>query len=291
MLIYPDTNIWNRLWKQNQDPGEVLQAVSAKRATLVLSPHTIYELARTFTGSKPNTKEQAVKLFAYIKEFLDAGIPCTKQLMDLVGDEAVAFGQGQAGINPLMSDDDRKVLCEEVDKLAVGNLEQRVPDFIEKRTSFAAETREGQKNHFDGRQELKVHLLKVAESDLPKWLLAETLTASGVAIISSHLQRISGGPAPPPSWALAFLRAPVSVASKGVVRADLYYNWRSANRGSNPRDLMDDILHVLQAIYCGLYLTEEPKQNQYAHMLLTPATRVAIYDHVEIVGKWLESLL
>jgi hypothetical protein len=171
--------------------------------------------------------------------------------MELVGDEAVAFEQGQTTINPLMSESDRKILCEEVDKLAAGNLEQRVPDFIDKRKAFAAETREDQKNHFDGRPELKRHLLKVAENDLPNWLRAETMTASGVAIISSHLERISGGSRPPAEWVFAFLQAAVSVASKGVVRADLYYNWRAANRGSNPPDLMDDMLHVLQSIYCG----------------------------------------
>jgi hypothetical protein len=174
MLTYPDTNIWNRLCKQEQDPVEVLQALSAKSATLVLSPHTIYELARTFTGSKPNSKERAVKLFSYIKKFLDSGIPSSKQLMELVGDEAVAFGEGTPHINPLSGDADRTVLCEEVDKLAAGDVEQRVPDFIQKRRAFAAETREDQKNHFDGRQELKEHLLKVGESDLPRWIWAET---------------------------------------------------------------------------------------------------------------------
>ena len=291
MLVYPDTNIWNRLWKQDEDPAPVLQALSAKGATLVLSPHTTYELARTFTGSKPNNKEQAVKLFSYIKKFLDAGIPCSKQLMNLVGDEAVAFGRGQTSIDPLLSEQDRKVLCEEVDKLAAGNLEHRVPDFIDKRRAFAAETREDQRNHFDGRPELKQHLLKVAESDLPNWLPAETMTASGVAITSGHLERILGGSRPPANWSLAFLRSPVSVASKGVVRADLYYNWRAANRGSNPADLMDDMLHVLQAIYCGMYVTEEPKQKQYTHLLLSAATRVEIYDHAQTVSKWLESLL
>ena len=136
MLIYPDTNIWNRLSKQDEDPAQV-QTLSAKGATLVLSPYTIYELARTFTGSRPNSKEQAVKLFSSIKRFLDAGIPCSKQLMELVGDKAVTFEQGQTSINPLMSDSDRKVLCEEVDKLTARNLEQRVPDFIDKRKAFA----------------------------------------------------------------------------------------------------------------------------------------------------------
>jgi hypothetical protein len=117
------------------------------------------------------------------------------------------------------------------------------------------------------------------------------MSTSGVATVSGHLEKISGGSRLPSTWTLAFLQSPVSVASKGVVRADLYYNWRSANRGSNPADLVDDMLHVLQAIYCGLYVTEEPKQSQYAHLLLSPAMQVRIYDHVEPVGKWLESLL
>lgn len=291
MFIYPDTNIWNRLCRQGEDPAKVLQALSARGATLVLSPHTIYELARTFTGSTPTSKEQAVKLFCYIKAFLDAGIPGSKQLMDLVGDEAVAFGQSQSSINPLLNDKDRQVMCEEVAKLAAGNLEQRVPDFIQKRMAFAGETREDQKNHFDGHGKLKDYLLNVPEADLPKWLPAETMTASGIAIISGHLERISGGSTPPTSWALTFLQSAVSSASKGVVRADLYYNWRCANRGSNPPDLVDDMLHVLQAIYCHFYVTEEPKQSQYASLLLTPTTRVGIYDHNTPGGMWLERLL
>jgi hypothetical protein len=53
---------------------------------------------------------------------------------------------------------------------------------------------------------------------------------------------------------------------------------------------MDDMLHVLQAIYCHFYVTEESKQTQYASLLLTPAMRVAIYDHNSTVGAWLEGL-
>jgi hypothetical protein len=289
-LIYPDTNIWNQLSKQNENPAKVLETLSAKGATLVLSPHTIYELARTFTGSKPTSVEQAVKLFSYIKVFLDAGIPCSKQLMNLVGDEAVAFHEGRTNIDPLLSDDDRQILCDEVTKLASGNLEQRVPEFIQKRQAFAADTREAQKNHFEGREKLKEYLLTIPEANLAAWLPVETTTASGIAIISSHLGRISGA-TPPPDFSLPFLQSPVSVASKGVVRADLYYNWRSANRGSNPPDLMDDMLHVLQAIYCHFYVTEEPKQSQYASLLLTCATHLAIYDRNSPVGTWLEGLL
>jgi hypothetical protein len=99
--------------------------------------------------------------------------------MNLVGDKAVAFGQGQTGISPLLSDDDRKVLCEEVDKLAAGRLEQRVPDFIQQRMALAADTREAQKNHFDGREKLKEYLATIPEINLSTWLPTETMTASG----------------------------------------------------------------------------------------------------------------
>ena len=64
MLIYPDTNIWNRLSKQDEDPGQVLQTLATNGATLVLSPHTVYELARTFSGSGPEFDVET-RLVAY----------------------------------------------------------------------------------------------------------------------------------------------------------------------------------------------------------------------------------
>ena len=42
--------------------------------------------------------------------------------------------------------------------------------------------------------------------------------------------------------------SPACHLSRALVRADLYYNWRCANRGSNPKDLFDDTYDVLNAI-------------------------------------------
>jgi hypothetical protein len=75
------------------------------------------------------------------------------------------------------------------------------------------------------------------------------------------------------------------------VRSNLYSNWRAANRGSNPADLLDDVLHVLQAIYCEIYATGEAKQAEYASLILTPNTTVAIYDQSVPVDQWLLSLV
>src|SRR5712671_372308 len=51
--------------------------------------------------------------------------------------------------------------------------------------------------------------------------------------------------------------------AKGIVRTDLYFNWRCANRGSTPGDLADDLYHVLNASYCAIYATAEPRQAVY----------------------------
>jgi hypothetical protein len=83
----------------------------------------------------------------------------------------------------------------------------------------------------------------------------------------------------------------VANVSRAIVRADLYSNWRCANRDSNPRDLVDDMLHVLQAVYSDIYATAEPKQSDYASLLLTPSTKVAIYDNNTRIDQWLLTLV
>jgi hypothetical protein len=69
------------------------------------------------------------------------------------------------------------------------------------------------------------------------------------------------------------------------------YNWRCANRGSVPKDLIDDMYHVLNAVYCDVYASAEAGQAEYAHLLLTPATRVAIYDKLLPVDEWMVNLV
>ena len=50
------------------------------------------------------------------------------------------------------------------------------------------------------------------------------------------------------------------------------------------------MLHVLQAIYCHFYATGEGKQTEYANLLLTARTKVAIYDRNTPIDQWLMSL-
>jgi len=91
-------------------------------------------------------------------------------------------------------------------------------------------------------------------------------------------------------WAVGLLTLPGCDLAKALVRADLYYNWRCARRGSNPRDLFDDIYHVLNAVYCDVYATKEQRHAEYAGLLLTASTKVAIYKHQIPLADWLVAL-
>ena|ERR1700758_3315942 len=92
-------------------------------------------------------------------------------------------------------------------------------------------------------------------------------------------------------YAVVLVATPSMRYSRAVVRASLYYNWRCANRDSVPKDVIDDIYHVLNSVYCDIYATGEAKQAEYVQLLRAPNTTVAIYDRSLPVDQWLESLV
>jgi hypothetical protein len=288
LLIYPDTNIWNYLAQPAVDDERLVRSLTSKNASLVLSSHAVYELARTFTG-KGGTGV-GIPLFSSLQKFLDFGIPCSKEVMEFLKEECYAFENGLAAINPLLDYKDREIVRSEVGKLASGVVEGRVKEFIEKRTGFAADTRTDQRDHFAGRKRLKQKLKAVPESELPNWLQSETMTPAGINILFGHLFRMLGR-GPTTQYVRGVLLWRAANAARSLVRADLYSNWRAANRGSNPVDLIDDMLHILLAIYSDIYVTGEKKQTEYASLLLTPGTRVAIYDLKTPIDEWLLSLV
>jgi hypothetical protein len=50
--------------------------------------------------------------------------------------------------------------------------------------------------------------------------------------------------------------------------------------------------HVLNATYCEVYATAESGQTEYARLLLTDKTKIAIYeDGQESLEEWLVALL
>jgi hypothetical protein len=290
-LIYPDTIIWNLLCDQNIDPRKLLDSLRAKGFTLVVSFHTVYELARTFERDDPSGNARGRQLFSYLKQYLDLDIPSTKQLWELIMDEDEAFKKNLSVIDPLATSQESAIEKREVEKLANGIVEGPVKAFLEDRRQFAIDTKAQQAARIIENDKLREYLESISGDELATWMPKETLTASGVSTLYQRFF-LRAGPSRTPEYVQSLLSFPLADASRGTVHADLYSNWKCARDGSNRLDLADDMLHVLQAMYCDLYVTEESNHLRFAPLILTSRTRVEVYrDRSVPVDQWLLSLL
>jgi hypothetical protein len=290
-LIYLDTMMWNKLKDQGVDPSRLMDRLAAKGAGLALSEHSIYEIARTFKGNPHRGRD----LFQYLKAYLERGIVCVYDNLKQLHGEVAVMNRYEDGVVAFYSPDDYAQLNAEVDKLANGVFDETAESAVSERRAFAESTRSDQKQHVENTPDVRARLRDVAESDLPTWLDSEVNADIGTAMLARHMLRPFEGKLPEELAlrnAYALLRIPESRMSKALVRADLYYNWRCANRGSNPKDLIDDMYHVLNATYCEVYATAESGQTEYARLLLTDKTKIAIYeDGQESLEEWLVALL
>lgn len=291
-LIYLDTNMWNRLLDQNVDPQRLLRELTSNNGTLVLSGQTVYELAKTFLSCGPNAAIRAQNLFAYLKQYVDSDIPCAHDNMQQLHGEIRALQTGASVVVAFYSPAEYAQLRAEVEKFSRGILDDRAQQFIKSRKQFSDTTRFDQISHLQGKPPVKERLTVVPEDQLSPWLDKEMLAESGTAILAGHLLRMYRDLSPETALqtAHALLYIPPSRIAKGIVRADLYFNWRCAHRGSNPKDLPDDMYHVLNASYCDVYATAEGGQAKYASLLLNGWTKVALYDDQSPVNSWLLAL-
>ena len=284
-LIYLDTNLWNRLNAQRVDAERFLYGLRSRDANLALSGQTVYELAKTFL----RTPQRAQELFKYIKRFVDAGVPAAHDNMEMLFQEVKAKNTGATSLLAFYGPLEYSALKAEVDKLAQGTFDDHAELFVKARKHFAAVSRLDQQTHLDNKQNVRAQLKAISKSQLKGWLGNEVRSNNGAALLARHLLRLNDelpvGLAI--QNALELLAIPPSRISKGLVRADLYSNWRCANRGSNSKDLIDDMYHVLNASYCDVYATAELGQVDYAELLLSQWTRVAIYDERSPIDKWL----
>jgi hypothetical protein len=292
MRIYLDTNLWNTLCDQDVDADHLGTLLAAKNATLVISHQAVYELARTFLTSRDTAVERGRRLFACLSKFLQLKIPCTKEIANLLEAEMRSLQTPVSVVDPFISAANYDELRKEVEKLAAGTFDEQMSKFVAVRSALSSVNRAGPAQQLDLRTDMKQRLTSVPLTNLEEWLQVETLAHLGVLLLSEKITSIF--PEAPPGeaveWAKDLVASPGCRLAKGLVRADLYYNWRRAHRGSNPKDLYDDMYHVLNALYCDVYATKEPKQEEYARFLLTADTRVAIYKCEVPLKTWLETV-
>ena len=133
---------------------------------------------------------------------------------------------------------------------------------------------------------------KVSEAELDEWLRKSTDTEVSRQLLVFNLKARfpEESDAELKEYALELLKVDARGAG-ALVRADLYYAWRCANRGSNRKDLLDDMSHVLCASYCNAYASGEVKQAKYASKLLRRDVRVCTYVRPRQLDEWLCSVV
>lgn len=291
MDIYLDTILWNLLYDQSVEPEDFVRRLAAKNGRLVLGIHNFYELTKSFRTSRPQYLDRGKALLSYFNRFIDAGSPCVKDNMELLAAEMWAVKLNAPATDVFLSQEDRVLISAKAGSLGNGEFDEKADDFLKAQQQFALGTRSGQINFLEGRADLKTRLQAVPSDNLERWLELQTKTSACVGLLAQHiLGRFRDvSPNDAVKLAAALLAPPHKNFARGVVRSDLYYNWRCANRGSVPKDLIDDMYHVLNAVYCDFYATREQGQAEYAPLILTPSAKVAIYTDGP-VGQWIESL-
>jgi hypothetical protein len=287
--IYLDTSVWNRLLAQNVDPARLLDSLKSRDANIAVSAQAMYELAKAFERNP----QKARALFRYLKQYVDAGVIGAHDMMQLLRGEVKAMHARVPGaVVAYFGQPEYAEMKTEIDKLAGGIVDQRAQNAIAERQGFAEATRIDQVTHFVNRPDMKAKLQGGQRDALQTWLEAESLSDQGTLMLAAHLTRIHTDASRNVAQNNAYflLRLPGSRVAKALVRTDLYLNWRCANYGGVPRDIVDDAYHVLNASYCSVYATADTDQRKYAHLLLDKRTQVAIYEDGAPLDEWLIGL-
>lgn len=292
MNIYLDTNLWNALCDQTVDPDKLVASLAAKNTQLVLGLHGFYELAKTFRSATEKSLERGTHLLSYLKGYIGTGIPCIKENDELLASEMWALQLRTPTIDVFYREKDYMMLSQGVDTLANGGFDERTAKFIEDQNAFASNIRLSQISRLGGRPDAREYLKSVSPEKLEQWLQTEASGLAGPVSLKDHILRgfPEASEAEAMEWASALLASPASRMARGLVRAGSYYMWRCAYRDSVPKDLFDDIYHVLNSVHCDVYATEEKGQMEYAKLLLTANTRVAIYPGQTPIDQWLQGL-
>jgi len=289
MDIYLDTNLWNALTDQAVEPAAFLQRLTARNARLILSDESVYELAKTFAGANEGALARGAKLFSPLKAYAEGGIPVTKDNMALLASEMQALQWCMSYINPFLTPEDREQALTSIEQAARCNLSDHAKRHIQRRAEMLKSLRGGISAHFKNQPPLQRLLKDVSLERLPEWLQRELDTPSAVEYLTwqihDYFPERSRDEAS--EYAHALLRSTHTRVARALTKRNSYFNWRCAHRGSIPADLFADTTHVINASYCDVYATKESGQKEYAELLLTTATKVAIYDGTTPIDRWL----
>ncbi|MGH9794224.1 MAG: hypothetical protein ACRD5G_05585 [Candidatus Acidiferrales bacterium] len=285
--LFLDTSLWNELLDRAVDPAELLRRLRARGIQLVINTQLIFELAKGFRATRPQSIEKAKALFKYLSAFTsDRSVPCLQMNSDQLREEARrAHGEIERPAIFLNAKNYER-MSNEVAKLAAGDFDKRADEFIRTRRSSAQNFREEIVGFLSERPalvaEMKQHDFSTAirkseqfRAAMLTWHMHHDMPTLNVAELRILARRMA--------------KAAKYRAANAIVRADLYVNWRAARGGALARDVQDDCYHLVSAAYCDIFATKDTQQATYAREILAQ-TRVAAYDGACHLVDWLESL-
>jgi hypothetical protein len=293
MDVYLDTNLWNALFHQRVRVDVLLDSLGKRDIRLVLSDESLYELAKTFLRSDGTGKEHAAALFNYLQEFIARSIPIAKENMDAVAAEMQSLQWKVREVFPFINASDYEIVRTMVEHLATGQPSGEEVERVNRRIALRDFDRRGIRDFFAANPSSKRAFQAITAEQFSGWVAREARTIRATQYIASQIQQyFPDQPASEIAEYAHFLQtAPANRISLGMIRRNIYINWRCAHRGSVPKDLFADSTHIVNANYCDVYGTGEKGQAEYASHLLAPSTRVCIYDNKAApIDEWLHSL-
>jgi hypothetical protein len=281
--LYLDTMLWNRLFEQAIDPRLLTQALKDRGWELAISPHVMYELAKSFRAKRIASQRKAVPLFSYLERFLEFPIACVKQVPDLLREEIKVAHGGVSRIDPLYREAERDRMTSEIRHLAAGHVDPRFDVLFGYRSGQVAISRASTPE-----RAAKWELWKKNNSDLNlEGFFEMSQRVFAADMMRTHISDVVVlSPKDVRRLARKMLSAPRFRFSRALVNANIYLDWLTFQGRAIPRDVLDDCYHIENAAHCDAYATDEPGQEVAANAILR-VTEVRIHDKKEPLLEWL----
>jgi hypothetical protein len=236
MYIYLDTMMWDELYDQAVEANLLVRALAEKDKYLVLGTENIYEMAKTFSINA----DRAKNLFIFLKTFTDLDILCANINPTLLDAEIISVIKDEPYVpDPFLNPANYERMRTEVFKLAQGKFDARASDFITERKNIAANDRALIAANYSIPSTLKNQLRKIKPEQLAVWI-RKAVAHSGRTLLKQRLRKHYPSEREKDITRVAkkLLSSNFYALANAAVRADLYTNWRTANRGSMSRDLL-----------------------------------------------------
>jgi hypothetical protein len=289
MVIYLDTVLWNRLYDDKISPSKLIADLRGRQSFIAVSVFVFHELLKTF--SNPANSERGQQLMAFFFEFVNQATYVVKDNFLMIPAEVRSMSSG-APVEPFHMSNEFAGFKKVVNRLASGGFVQQDREHLRFQKQWAEGCREASANISKQFPHTIKRFKEISGEGLAEFLHKESMTLDAVAFLIPAVRNAYDqfSPEQIDKTARKLLTIPAKRFARGCASAGLYNQWRFVNFGSVPKDIPEDITHILDSVYCDVYATSEAKQAEYAHMLVTTNTKIKLFQNECPIDEWIVNL-